>query len=74
MTKKFTFYRNATVSETYVVEADTEEEALQSLYDGCHDPVDTEWIQWDGGYELEDVEEIEPLYKMVKDYKCDTTS
>lgn len=66
--KKFTFYRNATISETYVVEAETEEKALNSLYDGCYDPVDTEWIQWDGGYELETVEEIEPLYHMVKNY------
>ena len=73
--KRFTFWRYAIIGETYVVEAATEEEALEMLHNGCCDPVDTEWIDWHGdSYELEHTEIIDPLYKMVKEHKCDTTS
>jgi hypothetical protein len=75
MAKKFTFWRNAIVGEYYEVTAETEEEAVEQLLDGCHEPVHTEWVDWaTGGYELEEVEELDPLYRMVKDYQCDTTS
>jgi hypothetical protein len=38
--------------------------------DGYHEPVHTEWVDWaTGTYEIEDVEELDPLYRMVKDYK-----
>jgi hypothetical protein len=38
--------------------------------DGCHEPVHTDWVDWaTGGYEFEAVEELDPLYRMVKDYK-----
>ena len=68
--KKFTYWRNAIVCEVYQVEAETEDEAIQQLMDGCHDPVDTEWVDWaTGHYEFEAVEELDPLYRMVKDYK-----
>ena len=66
--KKFTFWRNAIVGEYYEVTAETEEEAIEQLMDGCHEPVHTEWLDWNGGYELDDVEELDPLYRMVKDY------
>jgi len=75
MAKKFTFWRNAIVGEYYEVTAETEQEAVEQLLDGCHEPVHTEWVDWaTGGYELEEVEELDPLYRMVKDYQCDTTS
>ena len=33
------------------------------------DPVHTEWMEWaTRDWELEDVEELDPLYRMVKDY------
>ena len=68
--KKFTYWRNAIVCEVYEVEVETEEEAVEQLSNGCHDPVHEEWVDWaTGGYELEDVEELDPLYRMVKDYK-----
>jgi hypothetical protein len=68
--KKFTYWRNAIICEVYQVEAETEDEAIQQLMDGCHDPVDTEWVDWaTGNYEIEEVEELDPLYRMVKDYK-----
>ena len=67
--KKFTFWRNAIMAETYEVVANSEEEAIEELKNGMHDPVHTEWVDWaNGGYELEDTEELEPLYRMVKDY------
>ena len=67
--KKFTFWRNAVVAETHVVEAATEEEALEMLRD-CGEPVKTEWIDWlNDSWELEEVEIIDPLYRMVKGYK-----
>ena len=34
------------------------------------DPVRTEWMGWDSdSFELETVEELDPLYRMVRDYK-----
>ena len=67
--KKYTYWRNAIICEFYVVEAENETDAYQQLMDGCHDPVDTEWVDWaTGTYEIEEVEELDPLYRMVKDY------
>jgi hypothetical protein len=40
MTKRFTFWRNAIVAETYVVEAETEEEARDLVRD-CNGPTST---------------------------------
>jgi hypothetical protein len=73
--KRFTFWRNAIVAEFYVVEAENDDEAHRQLMDGCYEPVHTEWVDWaTGGYEIDEVEELDPLYRMVKDFKCDTTS
>jgi hypothetical protein len=39
------------------------------MYDSG-DPVQTEWIEWaTDDWGLEDVEELDPLYKMIKEYK-----
>jgi hypothetical protein len=68
--KKFTFWRNAIVAETYVVEAKSEEEAREMIREGAVEVFSEEWIDWlSDDFELEDVEEIDPLYRMVKDYK-----
>ena len=67
--KKFTFWRNAIVAETYEVEAETEEEAREQLMNGQHDPISEEWMDWaTDHFEVEFVEELDPLYRMVKDY------
>ncbi len=67
--KKFTFWRNAIVCEYHEVEAEDEETARDMMYDSG-DPVHTEWMGWDSdSFELEKVEEVEPLYRMVRDYK-----
>ena len=74
MPKKYTIWRRTMNVETYIVEAESEEEAIEKLGNGCCDPVDTEFIDWIDGWQVEDVEELDPLYRMVKDHKCDTTS
>jgi hypothetical protein len=67
--KRFTFWRNAIVSETYIVEAETEEAAREMLRDGSVDVFSEEWIDWaTDDFELEDTEELDPLYRMVKEY------
>jgi hypothetical protein len=67
--KKFTFWRNSIVSELYVVEAATEEAAREQLHNGEVDVHSEEWMDWaTDDYELEHVEIIDPLYKMVKDF------
>ena len=68
--KKFTFWRNAIVAETYIVEAESEDAAREMIRDGSVEVFSEEWIDWaTGDFELEDVEELDPLYRMVKDYK-----
>ena len=67
--KKFTFWRNAIISETYVVECETEEQAREMLWNGEAEVFNEEWVDWaTDNFELEHVEIIDPLYRMVKDY------
>lgn len=67
--KKFTFWRNAIISETYVVECETEEQAREMLWNGKVEVFNEEWVDWaTDDFELEHVEIIDPLYRMVKDY------
>lgn len=67
--KKFTFWRNAIVSELYVVEADSEDTAREMLREGQVEVFSEEWMDWaTDDFELEHVEVIDPLYRMVKDY------
>ncbi len=66
--KKFTFWRNSIIAETFEIEAKDEEEAREILMNGC-DPITQEWMDWaTDDFELEDTEELDPLYRMVKDY------
>jgi hypothetical protein len=68
--KKFTFWRNAIISELYVVDAATEEEAREMLQAGEVEVFNEEWVDWaTDDFELEHVEIIDPLYRMVKDYE-----
>lgn len=67
--KRFTFWRNAIVCESYEVTADSEEEAREILMNG-QNPVHSEWIDWQtDNFEVESVEILDPLYKMVKNYE-----
>ena len=68
--KKFTFWRNAIIAETDEVVAESQEDALEQLNNGLHDPIHSEWMDWDTrAFQLEDTEELDPLYVMVKEYK-----
>ena len=69
--KKFTFWRNSIIAETYEVTAESEEEAREMLWNGDYgDPVREEWIDWaTDDFEIDGVEELDPLYRMVKSYK-----
>ena len=68
---KFTVCRAAIIDEYYEIEADSEEEALSIAYDGDYgDPVRTEFVDWrDDEWTAVDCEDIDPLYRMVKDYE-----
>ena len=67
---KFTLSRRSITLETYEIEADTEEEALEAANEGyLGDPL-LEWVDWyDGAYDIDSQEAIDPLYKMVKAYE-----
>ena len=68
--KRFTFWRNSIISEVYVVECETEEQARTMLNDGEVDVFSEEGVDWaTRDYELEHEEIIDPLYRMVKDYQ-----
>ncbi len=65
--KRYTFWRNCIVAETFEVEAESEEEARELVRDA--DVKSEEWIDWlSDDFELDSVEELDPLYKMVKEY------
>ncbi len=52
--KKYTFWRNCIVAETFEVEAESEEEAREMVRDA--DCVHEEWIDWlSDDFELEHV-------------------
>lgn len=67
---KFTLVRAAIIDEYYEIEADSEEEAKSIAYDGDYgDPVKTDFVDWrDDEWSAVDCEDLEPLYRMVKDY------
>lgn len=70
--KKFRLQRRSIIDETFWVEAEDEDEALQIARDGgaVHDPDDVEWCDWaDEDYEITGYNELDPLYVMVKQYE-----
>lgn len=70
--KKFRLQRRSIIDETFWVEAEDEDEALQIARDGgaVHDPDDVQWVDWaDEDYEITKTEELDPLYVMVKQYE-----
>lgn len=66
---KFQVSRRSIMLETYFVEADSEEEALEICFDGdVPEPV-LEFIDWmDDDYEVDGKECIDPLYTMIKEH------
>ena len=66
---KFKIGRTALIDEIYEIEADSQEEALEIMYDGGYgDPVRTEFIDWHSNWTVDEQEEICPLHRMVKEY------
>ena len=67
--KKFTFWRNSIVTECFYVTAESEEHAREMLQNCEYESEVTEFVDWaTDDFEIEDVEELDPLYRMVKDY------
>lgn len=77
---RYTLYRRSIFSEMFYIEANSIDEALELANEGAMDmePVASEWMDYyDDHYEIdetEDPEPLDPLYKMIKEHKCDTTS
>lgn len=75
MAKKYKFYmsRTSLISETFEVEADSEEEARELGFNGEVDngnPVHTEWLDYaDDEWSVDECVCIDPLYVMVKEFK-----
>jgi hypothetical protein len=67
--KRFTFWRNAIVSEVYVVECESEEKAREMLQNSEVEVFTEEWVDWaTRDFELEHEEIIDPLYLMIKQH------
>ena len=75
---KFLMSRTSLIEESWWVEADSEEEAMQRGYDGEVDngpePAFTRWVDYsDDEWTVVDKECIEPLYQMVKQHAKETS-
>jgi hypothetical protein len=70
---KFLMSRTSRIQESFWVEADSEEEAMKMGFDGEVDngePAYRTWIDYyDDEWSIDEKECIDPLYRMVKDYK-----
>ena len=69
--KRYRLQRRSIIDETFYVEAEDPDEALQIAKDGgaVQDPDDVSWCEWyDEDYEITMTEELDPLYVMVKRY------
>lgn len=72
---KYTFSRSSIVEELFTVEADTEEEALDLVWDGdpCVSIEQGEWIDWyHEEYHLESVEDELVTFLNSKEQACAT--
>lgn len=64
----YTFHRRAIIEEQYEVEAESEEQAVEMMFNGEYgDPVYTEFVDWDDdGWEVTGRQEVEQLTKFIK--------
>ena len=81
MTKayRFTFVRKSIFEEIFHVEADTLEEARTQMEEGGYpDATHTAWVDWyDDEFGVDPdfpPQPLCPLYKMIKEHECDTSS
>ena len=74
----FAVTRRSIIAETFFVEADTPDEALEMAWDGNYSDsnIQTEWLDWyDDRFDLDhdfEPEPLCPLHKMVKEYNPTT--
>jgi hypothetical protein len=81
MSKQFRFpvIRRSIIEETFWIDADSEEEALDLARDGNYDEkrITTEWVDWyDDEFSMDpnlEPEPLCPLYQMVKEHSCATS-
>ena len=70
---KFLMSRTSLIEESYWVEADSEDEAQQLGFDGEIDNKEPDYRKWidyrDNEWSIDETVCIDPLYRMVKDYK-----
>lgn len=64
----YTFYRRAIIEEQYEVEAESEEDAVELMFNGEYgDPIMSEFVDWDDdGWEVNGKREVEQLTKFIK--------
>ena len=64
----YTFYRRAIIEEQYEVEAESEEDAVELMFNGEYgEPVHIEFVDWaDDGWEVNGKREVEQLTKFIK--------
>jgi hypothetical protein len=69
MTIRYTVSRTAIVCEVYEIEAENKAD-LEDKLEGCGmgDPVHTEWLDWHDGWTIDEEENLDPLYQMVKQH------
>lgn len=70
---RFLMSRTSLIEESWWVEADTEDEAMEKAFDGDADnnePAFRNWIDYaDDEWTIDEKECIDPLYVMVKEYE-----
>lgn len=74
MTIRYTVSRTALVCEVYEVEAENDDDLHEKLYGGGLDPIHTEWLDWHGNWEVDEKENLDPLYQMVKQHTAKEAS
>ena len=70
---RYLMSRTSIIEESWWVEADSEDEAMEKAFDGEADndePAHRRWIDYaDDEWTIDETECIDPLYVMVKEYE-----
>jgi hypothetical protein len=70
---RYLMSRTSIIEESWWVEADSEDEAMEKAYDGEADntePAVRRWMDYaDDEWTIDETECIDPLYVMVKEYE-----
>lgn len=70
---KFLMSRTSIIEESWWVEADTEDEAMEMAYNGEADnsePAFRSWVDYaDDEWTIDEKKPLDPLYVMIKEYE-----